>query len=45
MATAFHQPEKLQEIFKPTVSETLHQAQHDPGQWESDKWWESESEN
>lgn len=41
VATAFHDPENLQKLFKPTLSETLHAAEKNPEAWETDKWWEA----
>lgn len=41
VATAFHEPDKLDSLFKPTVSEALDKAESDPGAWETDEWWKT----
>jgi hypothetical protein len=41
IGTAMHDPENLDKLFKPTVSETLQKAKVDPGLWEEDEWWKS----
>lgn len=42
IATAFHDPENLEKMFKPTVSETLYKAEVNPELWEEDNWWEGQ---
>jgi hypothetical protein len=42
-ATAFHAPEKLDELLKPTITESAYTAAQDPDAWEQDQWWKEQS--
>lgn len=43
MSHAWHKPEKLKELFKPTVAELARKSKKDPTAWDTDEWWQTES--
>jgi hypothetical protein len=43
MACAFHDPSKLDSLFKPQIEETLDKARSNPDEWDYDEWWKRES--
>ena len=43
MAFAFHEPSKMDTLFKPHIEDTLRKAKSDPDEWDYDEWWTTES--
>lgn len=43
MATAYHDPQKLDALFKPQIEDTLDRAKANPDEWDYDQWWKTES--
>lgn len=41
IAVAFHKPEDLDKLFKPSVQELAETATKDDTAWETDEWWKS----
>jgi len=39
MAYAFHEPAKMDTLFKPHIEDTLSKAKKDPDEWDYDEWW------
>jgi hypothetical protein len=39
IAHAFHEPGKLDSLFRPSVEETLERSTKDPSEWDYDEWW------
>ena len=39
-AFAFHEPEKIPEVVKPSVEELVERATTDDQAWDNDDWWQ-----
>jgi hypothetical protein len=41
IAFAFHEPNKLDTLFKPQIEDLIDTSKKDPEAWDYDEWWKT----
>jgi hypothetical protein len=42
MSLAFHEPQKIEDVLKPSLRELASRVEQDPDAFEQDDWWKSQ---